>query len=83
MAGTGVTQQDLWDYLDGALTAPERRRAVEAALAGDQKLAAIFSVMRAQHHVLNQTDARVLQEKVPQRLVDVVRRAKTRAGQTG
>lgn len=79
MTGQDITYQDLWDYLEGAVTAPEKRRAVERALECDAALADEFTLMRAQHRVLSQADAGVLEEKVPQRLLDVVRRARLRA----
>jgi anti-sigma factor RsiW len=71
-----ISYQDLWDYLDGLLDTPEARRAVETALMRNEVLAAEFSLMRAQHRVLNQTPASVEREAVPERLLNVVRRAR-------
>ncbi|WP_121881737.1 hypothetical protein [Tepidicaulis marinus] len=73
-----ISYQDLWDYLDGLLDTPQARQVIEATLMRDEALAAEFSLMRAQHRVLTQTSASVEHEAVPERLLEVIRRARGR-----
>ena len=71
-----IGDEDLWAYADGAM-APERRAEISKALANDRRLAEKVAAMRRQNEVLRSIGADVLREPVPERLLDVLRKAKT------
>jgi anti-sigma factor RsiW len=68
-----VTTLDLQDYLDGRLSA-KRRVEVEAFLERNPESAAEVVALRAQSMALRRLGAEILDEPVPDRLMDLVRR---------
>jgi anti-sigma factor RsiW len=71
----GVSDEDLSSYLDGGLE-PLRRAQVEAAIRADPHLARTVAAYRAQEEDLREMAAAVLEEPVPEHLLNVVRRAR-------
>jgi anti-sigma factor RsiW len=70
----GISDEDVSGYLDGSLE-PLRRAQVEAAIRADPKLARTVAAYRAQEEDLRQMAAAVLDEPVPENLLEVVRKA--------
>ena len=70
----GISDEDMSGYLDGSL-GPLRRAQVEAAIRADPKLARTVAAYRAQEEDLRGMAAAVLDEPVPEHLLEVVRRA--------
>lgn len=68
-----VTTLDLQDYLDGRLSA-KRLVEVEAFLKRNPESAAEVVALRAQSMALRRLGAEILDEPVPDRLMDLVRR---------
>jgi len=68
-----VTTLDLQDYLDGCLSA-ERRVEVEAFLARNPQSAAEIVALRSQAMALRRLGASILDEPIPDQLLDLVRR---------
>ena len=71
-----IGDEDLWAYVDGAV-APERRAEISKVLAEDRRLAEKVAAMRRQNEILRSIGADVLHEPVPERLLDVLHKAKT------
>ena len=71
----GVSDEDLSSYLDGGLE-PLRRAQVEAAIRADPHLARTIAAYRAQEEDLREMAASVLEEPVPEHLLNVVRKAR-------
>ena len=71
----GVSDEDLSSYLDGGLE-PLRRVQVEAAIRADPHLARTIAAYRAQEEDLREMAASVLDEPVPEHLLNVVRKAR-------
>ena len=71
----GVSDEDLSSYLDGGLE-PLRRAQVEAAIRADPHLTRTIAAYRAQEEDLREMAAAVLDEPVPEHLLDVVRKAR-------
>jgi anti-sigma factor RsiW len=70
----GISDEDMSGYLDGSLE-PLRRAQVEAAIRADPRLARTVDAYRAQENDLRAMAAAVLEEPVPDNLLEVVRRA--------
>jgi anti-sigma factor RsiW len=70
-----VSDEDLSSYLDGGLE-PLRRAQVEAAIRADLHLTRTIAAYRAQEEDLREMAAAVLEEPVPEHLLNVVRRAR-------
>jgi anti-sigma factor RsiW len=71
----GVSDEDLSSYLDGGLE-PLRRAQVEAAIRANPHLARTVAAYRAQEEDLREMAASVLEEPVPEALLNVVRKAR-------
>lgn len=71
----GVSDEDLSSYLDGGLE-PLRRAQVEAAIRADPHLARTIAAYRAQEEDLREMAASLLDEPVPEHLLQVVRAAR-------
>ena len=71
-----IDDEEVWAYVDGALT-PERRAEISRALADDRRLSEKVAAMRRQNEILRSVGADVLHEPVPERLLDVLRKART------
>ena len=71
-----IGDEELWAYVDGAV-APERRAEISKALADDRRLSERAAAMRRQNDILRSIGADALHEPVPERLLDVLRKAKT------
>ncbi len=67
-----VTTLDLQDYLDGRLSA-SRRVEVEAFLARNPQSAAEVEALRSQAMVLRRLGSDILDEPIPDQLLDLVR----------
>jgi anti-sigma factor RsiW len=78
----GITDEDLSAYLDGDL-APLRRAQLEAALRADPQLARRLAAYRAQEQGLRQMASSTLDEPVPERLLEAVRRPRPSARPRG
>ena len=72
-SSTGISDEELSAYLDGDL-APFRRAQIDAALRADRQLAMKLEAYRAQEASLRQASGAVLEEPVPEALLEVVRR---------
>ena len=68
-----VTTLELQDYLDGRLSA-KRRLEVEAFLARNPESAAELAALKSQSMALRRLGAEILEEPIPDRLMDLVRR---------
>ena len=68
-----VTTLELQDYLDGRLSA-KRRLEVEAFLARNPESAAELAALKSQAMALRRLGAEILEEPIPDRLMDLVRR---------
>ena len=71
-----IDDEELWAYVDGALT-PERRAEISKVLADDRRLSEKVAAMRRQNEILRSVGADVLHEPVPERLLDVLCKART------
>lgn len=71
----GITDEDVSGYLDGSLQ-PLRRAQVDAAIRADSRLARKVAAYRAQEEGLRSMAAVVLDEPVPEHLLEVVRKAR-------
>ena len=78
----GITDEDLSAYLDGDL-APLRRAQLEAALRAHPQLARRVAAYRAQEQGLRQMASSTLDEPVPERLLEVVRKPRPPARRRG
>jgi anti-sigma factor RsiW len=72
-ASTGISEEELSAYMDGDL-APFRRAQIDAALRADPQLARKLEAYRAQEASLRQASAGVLEEPIPDALLEAVRR---------
>lgn len=70
-----LDDRELHAYVDGWLE-PERRAAVEAALAEDAELAATVAAYQRQNRTLKQAVAALAESEAPERLLAVVRRGR-------
>src|SRR5919106_3586648 len=70
-----VSDEDLSSYLDGGLE-PLRRAQVEAAIRADPHLTRTIAAYRAQEEDLREMAASVLEEPVPEHLLNVVRKVR-------
>lgn len=70
-----VSDEDLSSYLDGGLE-PLRRAQVEAAIRADPHLTRTIAAYRAQEEDLREMAAAVLEEPVPEHLLNIVRKAR-------
>jgi anti-sigma factor RsiW len=71
----GISDEDVSGYLDGGLE-PLRRAQVDAAIRADARLARKVAAYRAQEEGLRTMAAAVLDEPVPEHLLEVVRKAR-------
>jgi anti-sigma factor RsiW len=69
----GISDEELSAYLDGSVT-PFRRAQIDAAARADPHLAKRLKAYRAQEEGLRKLAAAVLEEPVPDHLLEVVRR---------
>jgi len=70
-----IDDEELWAYVDGTLM-PERLAEISKSLADDRRLSEKVAAMRRQNEILKSIGADVLHESVPERLLDVLRKAK-------
>lgn len=77
-ANPPLDTQEVHAYVDGWL-APERRAAVEAALAEDAELAATVAAYQRQNRTLRQAVAALAESETPDRLLAVLRRRRAPA----
>lgn len=71
----GISDEDMSGYLDGSLE-PLRRAQVEAAIRADRRLARTVAAYRAQEGDLRAMAAAVLEEPIPDHLLEVVRKGR-------
>lgn len=68
-----VSEDEIQEYIDGRL-APERRREVEAYLATRPERAAEIHALLRQQEALRRLGEEILNEPVPERLQEILRR---------
>ena len=77
----GISEEELSAYMDGDLE-PFRRAQIDAALRADPQLARKLEAYRAQEASLRQASADVLEEPIPDALLEAVRRPQRPAAPT-
>lgn len=70
-----LTMSDINAYLDGALSEAERRE-MEEAIRQDPEAAALLQLHRRHVQELHRLYDAVLDEPIPQRMIDLLRRAR-------
>ena len=75
MISPPIRDEELWAYFDGELT-PERRAQIEAALVDNRQISEKVAAMRRQTDAVKSIGEKTLDEPVPERLLDVLRKVR-------